>query len=304
MKRLESCPVCGYRKIWPYSFTVNEEREDALHFSQSYCKKCDLVFSNPMADREELYRFYVAHYYEEIEQVYNVKFPDIESLILKRVVGEKEGLKRIVIPYVTSGNFFEIGAAYGSLLKAAEEIGFSVYGIEPSESAARFARERLGLKNLKQGLFDPADWPAEFFDVIYSHHVIEHVPDLEEFVGGMYKMLKPGGFAMMATENHHNSWVIYRRIRSYFKGRMLPEFQTADHHTFYFSDKSLCYLLKRHGFEIIKVWVYTHSLEEKLKKAHFRSIFSKAFFYFMHYADVLTGCGNRLFIWCRKPCHG
>jgi hypothetical protein len=80
--------------------------------------------------------------------------------------------------------------------------------------------------------------------------VIEHVADLHAFASGMFRILKPGGLAVVGTENHHNVWVMTRGLRSWLKGRRLPEFQTADHHTFYFSDRSLTRLLERHGFVV------------------------------------------------------
>ena len=301
MKILNFCPVCTASTIKPYSFTIESERAGAIHYSQSYCPKCDLVFSNPVAAPEELESFYSSHYYEEVEVFYNTKQPGIENKIRDRAKDEAEGLKKSVLPYVNKGLFFEIGAGFGALLEGAKQLGFEVAGIEPSKEAVSLGREVFGLKDLRQGIFNSSDWPEAFCDVIYSYHVIEHVCDPVNFVRGIKRMLKPGGVVVIGTENHHNSWVIYRKVRSWLKGRRRPEFQTADHHTYYFSDRSLGFLLKKEGFGIIRSLVYTQSLKEKLAKAHFRSIFSKIFFYLLHYSDVLTRKGNRLLVWCKKP---
>ena len=91
-----------------------------------------------------------------------------------------------------------------------------------------------------------------------------------------------------------------RQVRSWLKGRRLPEFQTASHHTFYFSDRSLRALLERHGFQIVRCLVYTGSLAQKRPGYHFRSWYSKLAFYALHYADVWTGRGGRVLVWCRK----
>jgi len=272
-----------------------------MHFAQSRCRKCDLVFSNPVVDQLELERFYVTQYYEQEERRYNANSPDLERLVLHRACQELEGLKNIVIPYVPSGRFFEIGAGHGSLLYAARQLGFEVAGVEPSASAVKFGQERLGLDELRKGIFNSSCWPPASFDVVYSYHVIEHVLDLQAFVNGIYRILKPGGLAVIGTENHHNTWVQYQTVRSWLTGHLLPEFQTASHHTFYFCNHSMRSLLQRHGFEINKCLVYTHSLEEKLKDAHFRSILTKGFFYLLHYGDAWTGRGNRLLVWCSKP---
>ena len=230
------------------------------------------------------------------------RFDDLlEEIVRERGRAEADGLRVSVLPYVSGGMFFEIGAGFGGLLDGARRLGFAVAGIEPSEQAARFGRDVMGLEGLHHGVFDPCEWPADFCDVIYSFQVIEHVSDLHEFAGGIRKMLKPGGLAVVGTENHHNAWVMVRRVRSWLKGRRVPEFQTASHHTFYFSDRSLCRLLERHGLQIIRSLVYTAPLAEKRPQYHFRSWYSKLAFYALHYADVWTGRGNRLLVWCRVP---
>lgn len=300
MQTLTACPACGSQSLLSYACTVPAQRANTMHFAQSRCRNCDVVFSNPVVEQFELERFYGDQYYEHKEHRYNANSPDLEKLVLQRAGQEVEGLKSIVVPYVSSGRFFEIGAGHGSLLYAARRLGFEVAGVEPSASAVKFGQECLGLSELRKGVFKPSDWRAESFDVVYAYHVIEHVLDLQTFVAGIHRVLKPGGIAVIGTENHHNTWVQYRTIRSWLKGRLLPEFQTADHHTFYFCNHSLGRLLQQHGLEIKKCLVYTHSLEEKLRNAHFRSILTKGFFYLLHYGDAWTGRGNRLLLWCSK----
>jgi SAM-dependent methyltransferase len=301
VKTLIACPVCGGTSLRPFSCTVEAERAGAMHFAQSRCRGCDLVFSNPVAGEAELEAYYRSSYYEDHEPVYNAHRPDIEELIRQRAEGEARGLRRSVLPYVQGGLFFEIGAGYGALLAGARQLGFAVAGIEPSERAARLGREVMGLDNLRAGMFDARDWPPASCDVIYSFQVIEHVSDLHAFAGGTFGMLKPGGLMVVGTENHHNLWVMVRRLRSWARGRRLPEFQTADHHTYYFSGRSLCALLERHGFTTVKCLVYTPSLTEKLTHYRFRSWLSKLAFYALHYGDVWTGRGGRVLVWCRRP---
>lgn len=301
MQTLSACPACRSTALRPFSNTVEAERNGAVHFAQSRCRACDLVFSNPVATDAALQQYYRTSYYEDHEAVYNAHRPDLVAVIRERARDEARGLRQSVLPYVKGGLFFEIGAGYGALLAGARELGFSVAGIEPSERAARLGREAFGLENLRDGPFDAREWPAESCDVIYSFQVIEHVSDLHAFVGGAFRMLKPGGLMVVGTENHHNVWVNVRRVRSWLKGRRLPEFQTADHHTYYFSGRSLTALLGRHGFRIVKCRVYTPSLAEKLVNARFRSAMSKLAFYAMHYADIWTGRGGRVLVWCQRP---
>lgn len=301
MTTITICPGCGGQRFHPFSCTVEAERGHDMHFAQTRCLDCDLVFSNPMAEPAELERFYASSYYEDHEIEFNPSRPDLENVIRARGRREADGLRGSVLPYKTGGTFFEIGAGFGGMLDGARQLGFEVAGVEPSEQAARFGRDVMGLMNLRHGVFDARDWPAECCDVIYSYMVIEHVFDLHQFAQDIFTLLKPGGIAVIGTENHHNVWVVLRRLRSWLKGRALPEFQTATHHTYYFSGKSLSRLMTRHGLEIIRCWVYTPALADKLPRYRFRSWRSRLAFYALHYADVWTGRGGRVLVWCRKP---
>jgi SAM-dependent methyltransferase len=298
---LDACPGCRSDDLEPFSFTVPEERGRDIHFAQTRCRRCDLVFSNPMADEGELESFYRTEYYEHHEREYNADDPHLELMVRQRARREAEGLRRTVVPFMAAGRFFEIGAGYGALLAGARTLGFSVAGVEPSIRAAAFARDVMDLADVRQGIFRAADWPAASFDVVYSFQVIEHVVDPHAFVRGIFDLLKPGGIAVIGTESHHNAWVAVRRIRSWLKGRRLPEFQTAAHHTFYFSGPSLQRLIEVHGLTAERCLVYTPALAEKLPRYRFRHWYAKAAFYGLHYADVLPGRGGRLLVWCRRP---
>jgi SAM-dependent methyltransferase len=301
MTTLTSCPSCGSTTLRPYSLTPAEERNGDMHYSQTRCRTCDLVFTNPVCDTGELERFYRGEYYEEHEAQYNAHDPRLEQLVRERAASEARGLAESVLPFVAAGRFFEIGAGYGALLAGARSLGFSVAGVEPSARAAAFGRQVLGLDGLRHGMFEPAEWPESAFDVIYSFQVIEHVPDLNAFAGGVARLLRPGGLAVIGTENHHNVWTVIRRVRSWTRRRWLPEFQTATHHTFYFCDHSLRALVERHGLTVQRSLVYTPPLAHKLAHSHFRHWYSRVACYLMHFADAWTGRGGRVLVWCRKP---
>src|SRR3989338_9408184 len=121
MKHLKACPVCGEAKFRPYSFTVKAERAKAVHFAQSHCRRCDLVFSNPVASEEELKVLYAEEYYELHEKVFRVDSPELEHDVRVRSELGVETLRTIVMPYVKSGRLFEIGAGYGPILECAKK---------------------------------------------------------------------------------------------------------------------------------------------------------------------------------------
>lgn len=300
MRQLDACPACGSHGIRAYSLVPVAERSGNVHYAQSFCRECDLVFSNPVAEPSDLERYYRDEYYQNVETVYCAASPDLKDRVLARVVEAEQGLREMVLPYRSGGVFFEIGSGWGPILVAARRLGFEVAGVEPSEPAVEFARRELGLEGVKCALFDPKDWPAEWADVVYSHHTIEHVLDIDGFVAGIFRILKPGGIAVIGTENHRCFFWDSRRLMWRLKGSLMREFVTSHDHTYVFSRKSLCRLMQPAGLEVFKTWIYTKSLAEKHGNSRFRSIFTKGWAYGLHYLDVFFRRGGRIYIWCRK----
>ncbi len=87
MQTLTSCPGCGGTRLHRYSRTVDAERRPSdLHFMQDRCTACDLVFSNPVADADELNRYYAAEYYEQWVDDFGADRPDLLDAVRRRPV--------------------------------------------------------------------------------------------------------------------------------------------------------------------------------------------------------------------------
>ena len=169
--RSSSVPAAAAARSGPSRSRSKRSADATCTSRQTRCRACDSeVFSDPVAGPHELQRFYDSTYYEDLEREFNPARPDIEDLVRARAAGEAAGLRKSVLPYVTSGTFFEIGAGFGGLMEGARQLRVRGQpGIEPSEQAARFGkRDVLGLDGLRHGMFDAAQWPAAFCDVIYS----------------------------------------------------------------------------------------------------------------------------------------
>jgi 2-polyprenyl-3-methyl-5-hydroxy-6-metoxy-1,4-benzoquinol methylase len=85
----------------------------------------------------------------------------------------------------------EIGCGDGALLARLLAAGAKVVGVEPGESAARFARER-GLE-IHAEPFDPGRFGAERFDLIVHHTVLEHVERPVAFLAAQCGLLRDRG---------------------------------------------------------------------------------------------------------------
>ncbi len=83
------------------------------------------------------------------------------------------------------------------LALAARHPHLRIVGVEVSETNVKLARRLNRFPNVtfRQGLAEEVHrlFDAESFDLVYSFAVLEHVRDVDETVGSMLKVLRPGG---------------------------------------------------------------------------------------------------------------
>jgi SAM-dependent methyltransferase len=123
-----------------------------------------------------------------------------------------------------SSRVVELASNDGYLLQYFVQAGVPVLGIEPAANVAVAAEEKgvptlvrfFGVETAREVL---ADGGA---DLLLGNNVLAHVPDLNDFVGGMKALLKPGGVLTMEFPHlmrliDDNQWdTIYHEHYSYF----------------------------------------------------------------------------------------
>jgi SAM-dependent methyltransferase len=123
-----------------------------------------------------------------------------------------------------SSQVVEIASNDGYLLQYFVQRGIPVLGIEPAANVAVAAEEK-GVKTLVRffGVDTAKEIAAESSaDLLLGNNVLAHVPDLNDFVGGMKALLKPGGVITMEFPHlmrliDANQWdTIYHEHFSYF----------------------------------------------------------------------------------------
>ncbi len=96
----------------------------------------------------------------------------------------------------------DLGCETGELTK---EVGLKigtddVSAVEIVEEHIKSA-ERKGIKVHRADLNGKLPFEDETFDVIYSNQTIEHLYDTDNFVNEIWRVLKKGGYAVVATPN-------------------------------------------------------------------------------------------------------
>ncbi len=86
-------------------------------------------------------------------------------------------------------------------LKIANTIGTkSLYGMEVIAEAARKS-EMKKIIVAKADISDRFPYKSETFDVVHANMVIEHLYKTEHFVKEIFRVLKPGGYCVIGTDN-------------------------------------------------------------------------------------------------------
>lgn len=235
------CPLCDS----PASLPVAKVHDRLLgiggRFQMARCARCGLHFLNPQPTGEELARYYPEGYEPFVT-------PTPGQLPLLQRLGVQYGLDkrcRAVLRYKRGGRLLEIGCAKGLFLDAMRRTGdWQLHGVEISELAARYARERLAL-DVFHGPLEKAEFPDRHFDVVVMWDVLEHVYRPKETLIEIRRVLKPDGVLVVRVPLL-DSWD-HKLFGAYWAGWDAPRHLTV------FSMHTLNLMLAQTGFNVERV---------------------------------------------------
>ncbi len=171
--------------------------------------------------------------------------------------------------HIEKGDILDIGAGTGDFLITAKNAGWKITGIEPNEKAKTIANSKsvnfaVNLESI----------PNQTFDMITMWHVLEHVPDLENQIKTLKRLLKNNGTIIIAVPNYKS-----------FDAKHYGEFWAAydvPRHLWHFSKTAIEKLFAKENMKLIKVLpmffdsFYVALLSEKYKTGKMN--FIKAFY--------------------------
>jgi SAM-dependent methyltransferase len=196
----------------------------------AYCPDCWLVQVTDTVAPDLLFREYT--YFSSVSDAFVEHAREIaERLIRERGLGPDS----LVV---------EPASNDGYLLQHYSAAGVPVLGIDPARNVAEVATAR-GLPTLAEfftrDLADKLATSGQMADVVHANNVIAHVPDLNGFVAGITRILKPAGVAVIEVPYLRE---MVERL----------EFDTIYHeHIFYHTLTTLSRLFERNGLSIVDV---------------------------------------------------
>lgn len=227
------CPVCNVEvRNVHYIYYQNDKKHKIFR-----CGACGFMFARPvflqkLEDRQLDYEYDA----ELLNKAFLRK-------LHKKLIVEKE------ISYVRKilgeGNFslLDIGCGTGWTTNMWLNSGFEATGLEPSELRAGLASERYNLKVLSVYLENLNT--LETFDVVILRHLVEHFADPYGMLVKARSLLKPHGAVVIVVPN-------INCIGRYIFGTKWT--WGIPYHCNFFSPKTLCHLLHRAGFDILKTY--------------------------------------------------
>lgn len=170
-------------------FLVSNEKFELWHN-----KEYDLLKTIPVPSSEELNRYYESEEYishsDKSNGLVSFLYQTVKRCSLKRKLKILENLKK------KNKTLLDIGSGTGEFLLTAKNNGWETVGIEPIKKAREIAIE----KNLK--IFsDLNEVKNQKFDVITLWHVLEHIPNLDETIVTLSKLLTNKGTLIIAVPN-------------------------------------------------------------------------------------------------------
>jgi SAM-dependent methyltransferase len=236
---MSSCVVCAATALRPHMPVAGAVGPDGLapttkQFGTALadiarCGHCGHMQLEPMPREAEL------------REAYGAAGPD-------EYTGEEAGQRATAADllarierHTARGRILDIGCWLGFLLAEARERGWEPVGVEPSETAARWARDRFGL-DVRTGGVD--DVPAGTFDAVVMADVIEHLVDPGAALERIRRALASRGVLALALPDA-GSRLARAMGRRWWS--ILPT------HVQYFTRASLTRLLEARGFEVLEL---------------------------------------------------
>jgi 2-polyprenyl-3-methyl-5-hydroxy-6-metoxy-1,4-benzoquinol methylase len=139
----------------------------------------------------------------------------------------------------------DIGCGYGSLIVVLKQFFQEVYGIEIESERVEWAQKRTPSAEIICGSATTLPWQDEYFELILSTDVLEHIPYKEQqmVASELMRVLKPGGKAYLELPNRLQILDEHNRI---LFGTYFPD-KIREKYVEFFSRNSYCQCWERTG---------------------------------------------------------
>ncbi len=266
-----TCPICYKKDAAQAGRVLGRDDRD---YDVLQCQQCGLLFVSPFPrlsskDSEEIYDadYYGSNWGEAGRGYFDLEKSESmrrEAERQRRVIENETGVIR--------GNILDIGCGDGRYLGTFAQAGWHAVGVEVSREAVERAERQEGVKIL-HGTVDSTALENATFDVIRMKHCIEHLSFPKETLISVARLLRPGGFLVLDTDNadglRSRCERLIQRTAGPVANRLVKQIMRKDLrrrfgrlsppiHLLYFSPTSLCHALQSVGLTVHKMFSVHH----------------------------------------------
>ena len=220
----KKCPYCGSRKN-----TLIDRKY--LITTLLECNQCKLMFRHPLDTGKFNTKFYNSQYNQngittdlptvkELDQYLQNKFSDTN-----RSIKQIQEMLTPIIGGLKGKKILDYGCSWGYTTWQFKDLGMFATGFEISKARAFFGEKNLNL-TIHTDTKDITEGP---FDIIFSSHVIEHLPDINTFLRFCFDNLAQNGYLILLSPNGSDDFKIKNpQIFHRFWGLVHPNMISTD----------------------------------------------------------------------------
>ena len=215
--------LCGSQH-YQSLFTVSD-------YTLNKCVECYLVQTYPLPAQESFDNLYDEEYFAKLACRKG------EELVYHRRI------LHLIEQYKISGSMLEVGIGAGFFLELAQQQGWSIQGIEPSEAACRYVSQTVSVPIFNDTL-EAAHLPPKSIDTIVLRHVLEHIAEPQMFMRELRRILKDNGLICLVVPNFGG---LHARVeRETWFHLSIP------YHVAHYTKRPLQQLIDANGFDVVR----------------------------------------------------
>ena len=241
---MSECPICQSEEYDPCYRSVYK----TLSMRYDRCLQCGFIFQNPMLGRAALEHIYSSQWYwgtgNDTEGVGYLNYLHDMEKFMKDHHRRFRRLASKGLPL--RGRLLDVGCGAGYSAGVAQELGFSVVGIEPSPDMVEFGRGQFWGVEFHQGFWEDFIFVPGQADVVATWGTANNFRDPVAIFRRMHAALKPGG------------WVVtdFFDRNSLFSFLVESQFRRAINATGRHTKRSMRILFHRAGFRTLHLIPY------------------------------------------------
>lgn len=261
-EKVMHCPVCDDKKQENY-LICKDHLVTKENFAISKCTNCGFLFTNPRPAKNNLSKYYKSdQYISHTDKIYSLTDLAYKT-VRKYTLIQKEKLASGVS---SQKSVLDYGCGTGDFLLQCKKKGWEIHGFEPDDAAREIAETKTNTPVLFN---DEQTNQLSNISLITLWHVLEHIPDLNETIQRIRKIMSREGKLIIAVPNHESyDALLYKENWAAYD---------VPRHLYHFNQQTMKKLMQKHQLKINNTLpmkfdsYYVSLLSEKYKNGKAKS---------------------------------